>query len=181
MEKERSLVMIKPDGVEKGLTEEIINRLKSAGLTIVQKKELVPTKEMVLKHYADSESWYRSVGSKTIASYKKMGLDITKVFGKENPVVVGKTIRNWLVDYITSGPVVAIIVEGPEGMIKKIRELAGNTNPIEAEKGTIRGDFSTDSYEIANNESRSVHNIIHASESPAEAEREIAIWFPNQI
>ena len=180
MDKMRSFVMIKPDGVEKGLTEEIINRLESAGLTIVQKKELVPTKEMILQHYADSESWYRSVGTKTITSYKKMGLDITKVFGKEDPVIVGKTIRNWLVDYITSGLVVAMIVEGPEGMIGKIRELAGNTNPIEAEKGTIRGDFiSTDSYEIANNANRSVHNIIHASESPAEAEREITIWFPN--
>ena len=175
MENVRSFVMIKPDGVKKGLTEEIIKRLESAGLTITSKKEILPTKEIVLEHYADDETWYESVGSETIGSYKKMGLDIAKVFGKEDPILVGRTIRNWLVDYITSGPVMAMIVEGPEGTIEKIRELTGNTNPIEAEPGTIRGDFSKDSYEVANNESRSVHNIIHASESPAEAEREITI------
>jgi len=177
METERSFVMVKPDGVKKGLTEEVISRLENAGLTIVEKKELLPTKDLVLQHYADDNTWYESVGAKTIGSYKKAGLDITKVFGEEDPIVVGKTVRQWLVDYITSGPVMAMIVEGPAGMIKKIREIAGNTNPIEAEPGTLRGDYSDDSYEKANNEARSVQNIIHASESPAEAEREIKLWF----
>lgn len=178
MDTERSFVMIKPDGVKRGLVDEIIKRLEDAGLTIVVKKEMMATRDMVLEHYADSDTWYNSTGSNTIASYKKMGLNITDVFEKEDPIVVGKTIRQWLADYLTSDLVMPMIVEGPEGTIKKIRELIGKTNPIEADKGTIRGDFSTDSYEISNKESRPVHNLIHASESSEEAEREIAIWFP---
>ena len=148
-------------------------------MAIAQRKEFIPTNELVLEHYADSMDWYRSLGEKTIASYKKFGLDITKIFTREDPILVGQTVRQWLVGHITSGPVVAMIVEGSEGTIEKIRKLAGKTNPIEAEKGTIRGDFTDDSYEKANKEGRSVRNLIHASESAEEAEREIKIWFPD--
>jgi len=176
---ERSFVMIKPDGVAGGHTDEIIKRLTDAGLTIVQRKEVQPTRELALAHYADNDEWYRNTGSKTIASYEKQGWDITDIFAANDPIVVAKQVREWLAEYLVSGPVVALIVDGPEGTIAKIRELAGGTEPASAAPGTIRGDMSDDSYKTANGARRALRNLMHASESVAEAEREIALWFPN--
>jgi nucleoside-diphosphate kinase len=170
--------MIKPDGVQQGLTDEIIKRLTDAGLNITHRKEVQPTRELALEHYADDDEWYRNTGSKTIASYKKQGHKITDVFEKEDPIVVAKVIRQWLAEYLTSGSVVAMIIEGPDGTIEKIREVAGGTEPASAEPGTIRGDLASDSYLSANGERRALYNLIHASESAQEAEREIKLWFP---
>ena len=138
--------MLKPDAVEKGLVDEIIQRLENSGLAIKVKKKLTATKDMVLNHYSDSEDYLRSIGEKTLASYKKMGLDPKKVFNSDQPEDIGRKVREWLSEYIVSGPVVAMIVEGAEGAIQKIRDLAGKTNPAEADPGTIRGDLSDDSY-----------------------------------
>lgn len=178
MDQERSFVMIKPDGVKRGLTDEIIKRLTDAGLTIANRKDMQPTRELAYQHYADSDEWYSSVGSKTIASYKKQGLAITDVFSADDPIVVGKQIREWLADFLTSGPVVAMIISGPAGTVQKIRDLAGATSPEYADKGTIRGDYGVDSYYKANSTGRALENLVHASESVVEAEREIKLWFP---
>ncbi|MEA1909866.1 MAG: nucleoside-diphosphate kinase [Patescibacteria group bacterium] len=175
---ERSLVMLKPDAVKRNLVDDIMKYFENEGLNITQKKELTATREIAGNHYADSMPWYKSCGSKTIESYKRSGLNITDIFSEEDPVVVGKQIRDWLMDFISSGSVLAMIIEGPEGTIQKIRDLAGNTNPPEANEGTIRGDLGIDSYEKANKEGRALENLVHASESAEEAEREIAIWFP---
>ena len=80
--------------------------------------------------------------------------------------------------FLGSGPVVAMIVEGPEGTIQKIRDLVGATSPEYADKGTIRGDYGIDSYAKANGEGRALENLVHASESVPEAAREIKLWFP---
>jgi nucleoside-diphosphate kinase len=178
MNQERSFVMIKPDGVKRGLTDEIIKRLTDAGLTIEVRKDMQPTRDLAYLHYADSDDWYSSVGTKTIASYKKQGLLITDVFADEDPIVVGKQIREWLASYLASGPVVAMVISGPSGTVQKIRDLAGATSPEYAEKGTIRGDYGEDTYYKANSSGRALENLMHASESVAEAEREIKLWFP---
>lgn len=178
MNQERSFVMVKPDGVQRGLTDEVINRLTSAGLTIEVRKDMQPTRDLAYLHYADSDAWYLSVGTKTIASYKKQGLKVTDIFTAEDPIVVGKQIREWLADFLTSGSVVAMIVSGPVGTVQKIRDLAGATSPEYADKGTIRGDYGTDTYYKSNSTGRALENLVHASESVAEAEREIKLWFP---
>lgn len=175
---ERSLVVIKPDGVKRGLADEIIKRFEGAGFNIVAQKEMQIDRDFAFKHYADSDEWYVNTGSKTIASYKKQGLDITDVFEKEDPVVVAKQIRAWMADFLTSGSVIAMIIEGPEGTIQKIRDFVGNTSPEYADKGTIRGDLGIDSYYKANSQGRALENLVHASESVAEAKREIKLWFP---
>ena len=181
MNQERSFVMIKPDGVKRGLADEIIKRFTDAGLDITVRKDMQSTRELAYKHYADSDEWYVSVGTKTIASYKKQGLKITDVFTEEDPIVVGKQIREWLANYLASGPVVAMILSGPEGTVQKIRDLAGATSPEYAEKGTIRGDYGEDTYYKANSSGRALENLIHASESVVEAEREIKLWFPDSV
>ena len=176
---ERSFVMIKPDGVRRGLTEDIIQRFTDVGLTVAARQEMQPTRELAYQHYADSPEWYVNTGTKTISSLHKQGLKVTDIFAAEDPVVVAKQIREWLADFLTSGPVVAMIIEGPEGTVQKIRDLAGATGPEYADKGTIRGDWGDDTYYKANSEGRAIENLVHASESTAEAEREIKLWFPD--
>jgi nucleoside-diphosphate kinase len=178
---ERSFVMIKPDGVKRGLTDEIIQRLTDAGLSVVAQKEMQATRELAYGHYADNPEWYQATGSKTVESLQKKGMDAKDVFGSDEPVTVAKQIREWLADFITSGPVVAMVIEGPEGTVQKIRDIAGATGPEFADKGTIRGDLGEDSYAKANGEKRAIENLMHASESVVEAEREIALWFPELV
>ncbi len=135
---ERTFVMVKPDGVQRGLVGEIISRLERKGLKIVAIKMLKITEEMAKRHYEEHKS---------------------------------KQFFSSLVSYITSGPVVAMVVEG-NNAVKVVRKLVGATNPSEAEPGTIRGDFGLDVG----------RNVVHASDSLASAEREIGLFFtPDEI
>lgn len=168
---ERTLVLVKPDGVRRAIVGEVMTRFEHAGLKVVGLKMLVPTKEQVSRHYTDDNSWLESVGKKTIGAYKEKGLEV-----KESPVEVGKRIRGWLMESITSGPVIAMVLEGNEA-IAAVRKLCGSTAPIAADPSTIRGMFSTDSYGLADEKKRVIRNIIHASDARDTAEREIAIWF----
>jgi nucleoside-diphosphate kinase len=175
MENERILFMVKPDGVKKGLSGECIKRVEKAGMKFVAMKMLLPTKEQAEKHYpneVDNKDWFLGVARKAKKAYEEKGME----WEYDDDMDYGRMIKSFLIDYITSGPVVAAVVEGP-GAIKTIRELAGNTEPRQAKPGTIRGDFGDDSYEKANNEKRSLYNIVHASTSVEEAEKEIKVWF----
>jgi len=173
---ERTFLMVKPDGVKRGLVGEIISRIERSGLTIVKLKMMQATEEMVERHYPASEDWFRAVGDKTKKSYEELRLDVSQDFENTDSVAIGKEVKNWLKDYITSGPVVAMVIEGNLA-IKNARRLAGYTIPSEAAPGTIRGDFEIDSPDIANKEKRPVRNIVHASGNPEEAENEIKLWF----
>lgn len=133
---ERTFVMVKPDGVQRGLVGEIISRLERKGLKIVAMKMLKISREMAEKHYEEHKA---------------------------------KPFFSSLVSYITSGPVVAMVVEG-KNAVKVVRKLVGATNPSEAEPGSIRGDFGLD---IG-------RNVVHASDSLASAEREISLFFSSE-
>jgi nucleoside-diphosphate kinase len=132
---ERTLVLVKPDGVHRGLVGAIISRMEQKGLKIVAARFTHPDAELVERHYAEHE---------------------------------GKPFYRPLVDFLTSGPVMAMVVEG-EGAISVVRTLVGPTDPATAPPGTIRGDLGL-------SVSR---NTVHASDSPASAEREMALWFPD--
>jgi nucleoside-diphosphate kinase len=130
---ERTFVMIKPDGVQRGLVGEVISRIEKKGLKIVAMKMLWIEEDLAREHYTEHSE---------------------------------KPFFQALVDYITSGPVVAMVVEGKEA-VKVVRTLVGATNPVEALPGTIRGDFGMD---IG-------RNVVHASDSLESAEREISLFF----
>ena len=132
---ERTLVLIKPDGVERQLVGEIISRIERKGLTIAALELRHVSEELAAEHYAEHE---------------------------------GKPFFGSLLEFITSGPVVAAIVEGPRA-IAAFRQLAGGTDPVEkATPGTIRGDFGLETQ----------FNLVHGSDSTESAKREIALWFP---
>lgn len=168
---ERTFIAIKPDGIQRHLMGEIIKRFENRGLKLVAAKLIAPTKETVLEQYPDDEEWYVSLGTRTIAGYEERGVKIDKT-----PVEIGKMIREQLVDYISDRPVLAQVWEGPHA-VELGRKTAGHTNPLKADVGSIRGDFSMESYFLADEMERAVQNIIHASGSPEEAEKEIKIWF----
>lgn len=173
---EKTFVMIKPDGVKRGLIGEVIARFEQAGLKLVGLKMVHPTKEMVEKHYPSTEKWFTTVGEKTLSSYKEMGLDPKEHLGTDSALEIGKIVKGWLLDFISSSPVVCMVWEGNHA-IQNVRRLVGNTLPIKANPGTIRGDFTCDSPDLANSKHRPIRNIVHASGDPEEAGHEISLWF----
>jgi nucleoside-diphosphate kinase len=172
LKEERTLVLIKPDGVQRGLIGEILRRYERTGLKLVGIKMVVPTKELIEKHYLVNPEWRMITGMKTIESYKKKG----KKPPYEDPLKVTEIVLNNLKRYMSSGPVIAMVWQGIHavGVVKKI---TGSTEPLTSDVGTIRGDLTIDSYEISDLDGRAVRNLIHASGNPEEAEKEIALWF----
>ena len=134
---ERTLVLIKPDGVRRGLTGEVLARIERKGLRIVAMDQRTVGKDLAETHYAEH---------------------------------VDKPFYGSLVEFITSGPLVALVAEGPRA-IEAFRALAGATDPVKAGPGTIRGDYALEVQD----------NIVHGSDSPDSAEREIKIFFPDLV
>ena len=175
---EKTFVLIKPDGVKKGLIGEIIKRFEQRDLKIVALEMFQPTEQQINDHYPKDEAWVRRLGQKSLATYKKYGLDPAEALGTDEEFAIGKMVRKWLVDYMVSAPLIRMIVEGVHA-IDMVRKVAGPTMPYLADMGTLRGDFSNDSPALANSEKRAIMNLLHASETPEEARHEIAHWFGN--
>ncbi|MDR7540592.1 MAG: nucleoside-diphosphate kinase [Armatimonadota bacterium] len=174
--RERTLVLVKPDGVQRGLVGEILARFERAGLKLVALKMVRAPRELLEHHYPADETFLRTIGGKTKEAFEAYGLDVRERMGTEDPVEVGRRVREWLVDFMASGPVVAAVVEGVHA-VSAVRKLVGQTLPVFADPGTIRGDWSTDSPTLANLEQRPVRNLVHASGTLEEAEYEVRLWF----
>lgn len=175
---EKTFVMVKPDGVMKGLVGEIIKRFEQRDLKIVALEMFQPTVEQIDSHYPKDDAWITRLGSKTLATYEKYGYDPMEDFGTASAEEIGPHIRKWLIDYMTSAPLVKMVVEGIHA-VDMVRKISGPTMPYLADMGTLRGDYSNDSPALANAEKRAVANLMHASETPEEAAHEIDYWFGN--
>lgn len=178
---EKTVVIVKPDGVKRGLVGEIISRVEKRGLKIIALEMMWPTKDQIDEHYPKDEKWIARIGEKTKANYEKYGYDAKKEIGTDDNKKIGESVREWLIEYMTSGPVVKMVIKGIHA-VDMVRKLCGNTVPALSEMGTIRGDFSVDSSVAANRGKRAIHNLIHASETLDEAKHEIEFWFaPEEI
>ncbi len=168
---ERTFVIVKPDGVQRSLIGEIVRRIENVGLKLIGVKLIIPTEDQCWTHYNKDEAWFESKGARMIESRKANGLPADKP-AKE----YGKDIVRALVNFMTCGPVVAMVWQGNEsvGIVKK---LVGGTEPLTSDVGTIRGDLTLDSYDLSGMDDRAVRNLVHCSDKPEEAEREIKIWF----
>lgn len=167
---QKTLILIKPDGVSRGLTDEIIRCYETAGLKVVQRKDMMAPMDIIEKHYPMDTDYLKSIGEKTIAAGQQV----------KSAEDQGRKVVTWLRKFITSGPIVAMILEG-EDAVALARKTTGFTDPATAEKGTIRGDLGTDNILDANREQRPVWNLIHASGSQEEAKKEIELWFGTKI
>lgn len=163
---ERTLVLLKPDAVQRALVGEIMARFERTGFKVIGLKMCYATKETAGQHYANDNEWLTSVGEKAKKANKS----------DEEPLAIGQRIRQQLIDYISMSPTVALVLEGHD-VINKVRAVVGDTAPSKAAPGTIRGDYAFDSYGLADNSGRPIQNLIHASDSPESAKREISIWF----
>ncbi len=169
---EQTLILVKPDGVQRGLIGEILGRLERVGLKLVALKMLQPTRDQADRHYALTEEWMMGVFTKAKAKYEADG----ETFPYVDHIAYGTTIKNGLIEFLASAPVAAAIFEGERAVVLT-RKIAGATEPASSAPGTIRGDFSLDTYVLSNKQSRPVRNLIHASGTVDEAKNEIAIWF----
>ncbi len=171
---ERSLVLLKPDAVQRSLVGEVIKRFEQTGLKITAMKMIVPTEEQLLVHYNKDDSWYERKGKGIVEELKAQGKPIEK-----EAIEYGKDIIRTILHYMTAAPVVAMIMEGNKA-VAVVTKIVGSTEPSTSDVGTIRGDYTVDSYSHSTFENRAVRNLVHQSESPEEAEREIPIWFKDE-
>ncbi|MDD5341592.1 MAG: nucleoside-diphosphate kinase [Patescibacteria group bacterium] len=169
---ERTLVIAKPDAVQRNLVGEIIKRLERSGLKLVAMKMVRAEAKLIEKHYTIDPKWFENVGNKAIESYKKKGLTPPN----SDPVALGKEVLERLKKYMTACPVIAMVFEG-NSAVALVRKICGGTEPLSAAAGTIRGDFTPESYQLADGGERAIRNLIHASGSSEEAEKEIVLWF----
>lgn len=172
--KERTFVIVKPDGVQRSLIGEIIKRFERTGLKLVAMKMFVADEDRLWTHYNKDDAWYELKGNNTIKNRQAAGMAVDKA-----AIEYGKDIVRALVKFMSCGPVVAMIWEGNEavGIVKKI---VGATEPLSSDVGTLRGDFTVDSYNLSNIDGRAVRNLVHCSDKPEEAAREMGIWFKDE-
>lgn len=173
---ERTLVLLKPDAVQRSLIGKIISFFESNGLTLIGMKLVNVDPELAKKHYTDSEAQLAGMGNKTLSA---TGVEKShEVFGTTDPKKIGLMLVEWSRSFIQTVPVVALVLEG-ESAIAHVRKIVGFTDPTRAEKGTVRGDLGIDSIARANLEKRATENLVHASGSVEEAVMEINLWFKN--
>lgn len=168
---ERALVILKPDAVQRSLMGEIIGRFERVGLKFVACKFMRPTEAQLVDHYHKDDTWCEEKGERTISDLTEAGLPVEK-----SALEYGRDIVRQIVRVMQESPVMAMVVEGNQACAVA-RKLAGATEPKSSDVGTIRGDFTIDSYGHSTYENRSIRNLIHCSDEPVEAEREIKVWF----
>jgi nucleoside-diphosphate kinase len=173
---QQTFVFIKPDAVQRSLIGEFIKRFEQVGLKVVASKFMIPDESKLWKHYNKSDEWYTEKGQKTIDNLSEKGIAVTKP-----AIEYGRDIIQSLITFMTAGPVMAMVLEGNEA-VNVVTKLVGTTEPATSDVGTIRGDYTTDSYKISNVDGRAVRNLMHCSDTPENAKTEIDIWFePSEI
>jgi len=168
---ERTLILVKHDGVQRGLVGEIIKRFEDKGLRIAALKMVHPDKNIAEKQYRMTPDWIEKLGNNTRKAAEKSG---TKM--DESNEEIAARVKNWLIGYLCEGPVAAMIFEGFHA-IEIGRKIVGHAEARQAEIGTIRGDYTVDSYELADKDQRPIRNIVHASGNKEEAQTETSLWF----
>src|SRR3989338_4709007 len=171
---ERSLVILKPDAVQRALCGRIIQRFEDAGLKIVGMKMVWADEKLVKAHYQDS--LIPIVGNKTKKDWDAAGIKYTETVEE-----IGKMIVEGTRKFLSSGPVIAMVLEGLQA-VEIVRKLVGSTGPKDSLPGTIRGDFAHISLGYASIKKKGAANLIHASGNVDEAKKEIGLWFkPNEL
>jgi nucleoside-diphosphate kinase len=170
--KERTFVILKPDSVQRGLVGEIISRFERTGLKLVALKFGIPTEAQCFAHYNKDDAWFLRKGEGIIENKKKIGLPVEK-----EAIEYGRDIIKAIVKYMTSSPVVMMVWEGNQS-VAIIKKLVGGTEPSTSDVGTIRGDYTLDSYHMSDFDgTRAIRNLIHCTDNPGETDHEISVWF----
>ncbi len=167
---ERTFVILKPDTVQRSLMGEVIRRFEQTGLKCTAIKMFVADEDRLFKHYNKDDAWFLKKGTGIVENLKAAGKPVEK-----DALEYGKDIIRANAVYMGAAPVVAMVWEGNQA-VAVIKKIVGSTEPSTSDVGTIRGDYTIDSYAHSAYEDRAVRNLIHCSDMPEEAEREIALW-----
>ncbi len=176
---ERTLIIIKPDALKRGLVGKIIETFENVGLKLMAGKMLKPSSDVIKNHYPGTPEWILEMGEKTLVSFKQSGKDVMKTFKTVNPAELGKFVYERLIKYWMEGPIVVMVWQGPNA-VTVARKLRGQTIPALADPGTLLAQYSFDSSPLSASLDRVVKTFIHASGSTNEAEREIKYWFKDE-
>lgn len=177
---EKTLLIIKPDAVKRGLIGIVIETFETVGLKLLAAKMVKPDKKVIKNHYPGTQQWINEMGEKTRESFKQSGKDLVKQFGTDEPAKLGQFVYNRLIKYWADGPIVVMVWEGPEA-VAIARKLRGHTIPLLAQTGTLHAQYSYDSSTLSASLDRVVKTFVHTSGSVEEANREIKYWFPEII
>ncbi len=172
---EQTLVILKPDSLQRSLVGEIIGRFERVGLKLIALKMMMPTEKHIEEHYTIDPNWRRIVGEKAINNYVEKGITPPST----DPLKISERVLNGLMKYMTSGPIIVMVWRGAHA-VKLVRKLVGSTEPLSSDVGTIRGDYVLDSYTMSDTDNRALRNLIHASGSVDEAEKEIKHWLTEE-
>ncbi len=173
---ERTLIIIKPDALKRGLVGKIIETFENVGLKLMAAKMLRPDKEVIKNHYPGTSEWIKEMGEKTLTSFKQSGSNVMETFKTEDPNKLGQFVYERLIKYWMEGPIIVMVWQGPNA-VTVARKLRGHTIPALADPGTLHAQFSFDSSPLSASLDRVVKTFIHASGSTDEAKREIDYWF----
>ncbi|MDD5110655.1 MAG: nucleoside-diphosphate kinase [Patescibacteria group bacterium] len=178
---ERTLVLIKPDAVERGLVGVVCQRFEQAGLKIVACKMISATRQQLDGHFPQSDEWIKGLGEKSLTVYREYEIDPISVLGTNDPMAIGRQILERNFRYLMRGPLIALVLQGAHA-VDTVRKMLGHTLPCKAVPGTIRGDFSHNAPDTASLEGLACENVAHGSATVQEAAVEIANWFsPNEL
>jgi len=173
---EPTLIMIKPEAVGRGLMGRILGKFEDAGLRVERIQKFKSKKNILRKHYMYDPGWFAKVGQEAVDQFRNRKTNIIKYLGTKDPMKIGEHIYRWHIRDLQNQEVVVAILSGPHA-IRRVIQLVGSTEPIEAGRGTIRGDWCTDSIIYANIQARSIMNLVHRSSTPEEYMREKQAWF----
>jgi nucleoside-diphosphate kinase len=173
---ERTLIILKPDAVKRGLVGKVIETFENVGLKLMAAKMLRPDEQAIKNHYPGTSEWLKEMGEKTLTSFKQSGDDVMKTFKTEDPEKLGQFIYDRLIKYWMEGPIVVMVWQG-QNAVTVARKLRGHTIPALADPGTLLAQYSFDSSPLSASLDRVVKTFIHASGSTDEAKREIKYWF----
>ncbi|HXK36527.1 MAG TPA: nucleoside-diphosphate kinase [Candidatus Paceibacterota bacterium] len=175
---ERTLVILKPDTIQRSLVGEITRRIERTGLKLVAAKLVRASEKTLITHYGKDDAWYLEKGTKRVQLMQTAGKSVD---ANRPPIEYGKDIIRGVVRYMSASPVLAMVWEGNQA-VAVVKKIVGTTDPTASDVGTIRGDYQLDSYTLSDAEQRGIRNLIHCSDQVSEAQREIGIWFtPSEL
>lgn len=177
---DRTLFLVKPHAVQRGLVGAFISRFENMGLSILATRLVVEPAEFWNRFYPSEDAWFRGAGGKTAEDYARNGIDLVSKLGTADPLEIGKLVKKWLVEHMSSSGSVAVVWGGNEALTK-VRAAIGKTLPNIAAPGTIRFDFSSDSPRLANDEGRPVFNLVHASDPEEERDGKSAFEYEAEL
>lgn len=175
---EQTVVMLKPEIIKRGLVGNVINKFEMAGMHIDQIKVAQAKRKKLEEFYAKDPQWIFRVGKSTIEKFSQQGFQIADSLGTADPIQIGELIYYWNIKAIEESEIIALLLSGPHA-IERVKQIVGTTEPIEAERGTIRGDWCTDSVIYSTSHKRAISNLVHRSSNNEEVKREKNVWFKN--